>query len=145
MNIKVEDILTRLTAGESVDEIVEKFNSVLNDAIRLDEENKKAAEAAKKAEELKEKKREATKAFVNAIIDILDIYGYKEFVDIKTDDVDEWVEALDETFGQIDLIKGLIPKTVSKPLDGNFELNKYLKSVKKEDPVIKFLKDFDLA
>lgn len=145
MNIRVEDILARLTTGETVDEIVEKFNSVLNDAIRLDEENKKAAEAAKKAEELKNKKREATKAFVDAIINILDIYGYEEFADIKTDDVDEWVEALDETFGQLDLLKGLIPKTASKTLDGNLELNKYLKSVKKEDPVIKFLKDFNLA
>lgn len=135
MNIKVEDILTRLTAGESVDEIVEKFNSVLNDAIRLDEENKKAAEAAKKAEELKEQKREATKAFVDSIAKILEVYGYEDYIKDfdSTEDIDMWVEAMDETFNQFNSLAAFLPTPKTK------------QSPKREDPVFKFLKDFDLA
>lgn len=127
MNITVEDILARLTAGETVDEIADKFTSVLNDAIRLDEENKKEAERIKKEEERIKKEKELKTKKQNCILDVVyalsDLcIAYNETDLAKTliveaeNDIENICLTVDNLFSQLNSVKSLFGNDFVKAL-----------------------------
>ena len=120
MNITVEDILARLTAGETVDEIADKFTSVLNDAIRLDEENKKEAERIKKENELKAKKQNCILDVVYALSDLCIAYNEtdlaKTLIVEAENDIENICLTVDNLFSQLNSVKSLFGNDFVKAL-----------------------------
>ncbi len=120
MNITVEDILARLTAGETVDEIADKFTSVLNDAIRLDEENKKEAERIAKEEELKIKKQNCILDVVYALSDLCIAYNETDLAKALIVEVENDIEdiclTVDNLFSQLNSVKSLFGNDFVKAL-----------------------------
>jgi hypothetical protein len=120
MNITVEDILARLTAGETVDEIADKFTSVLNDAIRRDEENKKEAERIAKEKELKTKKQNCILDVVYALSDLCIAYNEtdlaKTLIVEAENDIDNICLTVDNLFSQLNSVKSLFGNDFVKAL-----------------------------
>lgn len=118
MNIKMEDILAALEAGESVDDIADTFTNALNSAIKKNEENQKAAAAAKKAKEEKEQKQNAILEVVYAISDLCHLYGQKDLATLLVteaeNDTENIYDSVNNLFSQIDTLKTLFGNDLTK-------------------------------
>ena len=99
-----EDILSRLQAGATIDELAQEFTDALNDAKALQEEEAKKAEAEARA---KSARRTAMKNLIDALgvyIDFTDNQEYKEYFDDKIFEIQEDEEQLDKMCDSIDQI-----------------------------------------
>lgn len=117
--INEQDLVARLMAGESIDdimsEITKNVNSALQEKERLDkeaaakrqaeEDAKRKAEEERKAREAKlNNKKIAVRGLLDAIADLCDIWGWddiaKECDDATEDDIAELVEMID-SYGEM--------------------------------------------
>lgn len=110
-----KDILARLVAGESIDdimnEITKNVNSALQEKEKLDEEARIKAEEARKAEEAKrqaeeeaklnkEAKRNAICEIINGVRALATVYGWGEIVEfcdeMTLEDMDDLIDTIEE-------------------------------------------------
>lgn len=99
-----EDILARLQAGATIDELAQEFTDALNDAKALQEEEAKKAEAEARA---KSARRTAMQNLIDALgvyIDFTDNQEYKDYFDDKILEIQEDEEQLDKMCDSVDQI-----------------------------------------
>lgn len=102
-----EYIMSRLNAGESLQEIGDSFAQLMNEAnAEYMEAKRKEEEAAARAESIKEAKRTIAQDMVNLVAEYFELGGLDlaSFDEVGISDLDVVVESLDE---MVDLAKNL--------------------------------------
>lgn len=158
----IDEVLTELAAGKSIEEIAQNAADVLNAAKaqhdKQEAERKAKEEAARKEEEKKraaalQKKRKANSAtaIMNSMFDFMDefypgFFSQKDIADFhKGFDAEAFVDAIDET---VKLVKELpsVDKALAEAGDRKTVSVKLTKEEEKEleDAIQKFLKENNL-
>ena len=153
----MENIYSRLLAGESADDIAKEFTDALNAAQTQFEEEEKARkqreEEAAKAKAAREVKAAAKKsAMVDLVTDFLYFIGeYYPSLGFTVEDVDamddEAIHALADLFINIMDMQAIMPSKRTFKLNGVDLFNKAVAEQKKtvvEDPFAAFFKEMGL-
>ena len=156
--INEKDIVARLVAGESIDdimnEITKNVNSALQEKERLDkeaEEAKRKAEAEharQEAEKLsQEAKRNAIYEIINGLRNLATIYGWNEVIEVCNDfdeaDANDLIEMI-EQYAELFKMYAQIGK-LTFPLGGNKPKVETVKVEKKPTVEVKTAKVLDAS
>ena len=137
------DILTRLQAGEKVEDIAAELTKSINEANeKYKAEEKAKAEAAAAAKENIAAKKAAIEQFLLSIVDILEVWGVapdivEQIDELSDEDLQSFIHTIDATLPLIiksiemqDLIQEAVDTKVKK------------KTAVSKDPVQDFLNQF---